>query len=661
VEPAGGASAAEGREHRGLERARTAVVRPRGVTARAAIIGLALTPLNVLFLVKGIWMWAGAIGGQSIFPQVVAALFALVLANLWLKRRRPAWALSAGEMLTVYVVLSVGTGLTCSVWSVGGSTMIYATHAFWFATDQNHWQQVVWPNLPTWLTVRDRSVLTGFYQGGVSPYTRQILGAWAAPALWWTLLFATLMWVALCLNSIVRRRWADEEKLSFPLTVLPVQLCEEGFGLLRSRLFWLGVAVAGGLAAWNIAAGFVPALPAVPTHANYATYVENNRPWNFLRFYDVYWGPWQLGLAYLIPLDLSFSLFVFAWVWAAEYVISGQLGWCVNKWSGFPYGEQQTAGGFIAVALVVLWLDRRFLGQVVKRAVGLRKPFPDEESEGLGYRTAFFGLVAGLGVLCWLLLRARVTGWVVPVVWVQYFLMILVISRLRAQLGPPSHQLYGAMPSWVLTTAAGSRVLGPRTMGMFYLLRPLMQEQQSHAAPFQLEGLKMAEGGRMERRRLAILMAVVPVVALLSYFWATLHVGYQLGMGTGRTHVFNQLIGTWGTQEMVSNIENPSAPSVSGLLAMGTSAAITSILYYLKLRFVWWPLHPLAYPIAMSNTIASITPALLLTWAVKSLLLKYGGLRAHRTALPLFLGFLVGEATVSAAQLVVFEAFNLRL
>jgi hypothetical protein len=54
-----------------------------------------------------------------------------------------------------------------------------------------------------------------------------------------------------------------------------------------------------------------------------------------------------------------------------------------------------------------------------------------------------------------------------------------------------------------------------------------------------------------------------------------------------------------------------------------------------------------AYPISTSNTIAGITPALFVTWLVKSLLLRYGGLRAHRTALPLFLGLLAGDATVA--------------
>ena len=119
------------------------------------------------------------------------------------------------------------------------------------------------------------------------------------------------MWVCLCLNSVVRRRWADEEKLPFPMNTLPVQLAEERFGLLRNRLFWLAVAVSAGLGVWNIAVGFVPSLPGVPLTFDYTTYVQNNQPWNLIRYPGWNWGPWSLGVCYLMPLDLAFSLLFF--------------------------------------------------------------------------------------------------------------------------------------------------------------------------------------------------------------------------------------------------------------------------------------------------------------------------------------------------------------
>jgi hypothetical protein len=351
-------------------------------------------------------------------------------------------------------------------------------------------------------------------------------------------------------------------------------------------------------------------------------------------------------------------LIVFSMIWAGQYVVSGHLGWCVNKWSGFPYGEQQVAGGFLALAVIALWLDRRFLWQVARRAVGLRAALPDDREEGLGYRVAALGLIGGLGLLWWLFQRADVPTWVAFAIFANYFIMCLVICRVRAQLGPPNHQLYGAMPNHVLPIVPGHTSLGPRASAMLYLLRPVLQEQRNHPAPLQIEGLKMAEGGRMERRRLAVAMAVVPVIAVLCYFLATIHIGYRTGMASADTNPFHVLVPRWATDELDAVLKNPSGPNWSGTLAMGLSVAVTSCLYFLKLRFVWWPLHPVAYPIASSNTIAYITPALFLGWLIKSLLLRYGGLRAHRTALPFFLGLIAGDALRALLVSVLFEVLG---
>lgn len=634
--------------------ARPVSVRARGgVTLRAVVIALLLVPPNVYFLVRGAWLFGGITGHMSLFVNTVGLLVLGALANGRLRRRHPRRAFSPGELLTVYLVLALATGLTCSIWDVGGSAPIYMTHPFWFASPQNRWQELVWPTMPTWLTVREHDVLEGLYYGQASPYSPEVLRAWATPALWWTVLVSAIMWVGLCLNSILRRRWADEEKLAFPMTVLPVQLADARYGLFGSRLFWLGAGGAAAISIWNSFAGLVPVLPSFPTGWDFSTLIANNRPWNFLRFGGIVWDPFSVGLTYLIPLDLAFSIFVFGVIWAMQYVVFGQLGWCVNQWSGFPYGEQQTAGGFLALAVVALWLDRRFLSRVFSRAFGLSPPLPHEEEEGLSYRAATFGAIAGLALLWCLFRRGGMAAWVTAFFLVHYFLMVMVMCRVRAQLGPPSHQFYGAMPGWVLPTVAGTGSLGPRSLGMLYLLRPLLLEQRNHPMPNQIEGLKMAEGGRMERRRLALLMAIVPAVALAAFFWATLHTGYHLGMASGHTVGWYTRIGGWATEALRSDLENPAGPQLGGSLAILISLALTSLLYYLKLRFAWWPLHPVAYPISTSNTIAGIAPALFLTWLIKLLLLRYGGLRAHRTALPLFLGLLAGDATAGLLREIV--------
>jgi hypothetical protein len=74
---------------------------------------------------------------------------------------------------------------------------------------------------------------------------------------------------------------------------------------------------------------------------------------------------------------------------------------------------------------------------------------------------------------------------------------------------------------------------------------------------------------------------------------------------------------------------------------------ITLLLTYLRLRFPMWPLHALAFPLALSWTIDVMVLSIAITCVIKAVLLRYGGLRAHQQALPLFLGFLAGSATAT--------------
>lgn len=158
----------------------------------------------------------------------------------------------------------------------------------------------------------------------------------------------------------------------------------------------------------------------------------------------------------------------------------------------------------------------------------------------------------------------------------------------------------------------------------------------------------------MERRRIALAMAATAPLAIICYFWAQLHVGYSLGLGSGKTHHWNLVVPRWLATDLDGYLRHPAGPNTPAVTAMGFGLIITTLLTWLKLRFLWWPLHPVAFPIALSWAIGAMKPALFISWLTKSLLLRYGGLRAHRTALPFFLGLLAGGATYVWVQRVAF-------
>jgi hypothetical protein len=628
------------------------------IRARAFVFVLLLVPVSVLLMVWGDWAAGGGGAVDSLIGPAVAGLVLVAALNSGLRRWRPRWALSAGEVIVVYVALVISIGMTASVWDWGGSVATVIAYPIWNAGPENNWETLIWPVLPTWLTVGDREVLSGFFLGEATPYKRDILLAWLQPACWWTAWAVGLLWVSLCLNVVVRQRWSREEHLPFPMTALPLQMVDSRANLFGSPLWWIGLTAAGGIGLCNMLARFIPAIPVIATSFDLGPFITNNRPWDALRTPTLDWEPWHIGLAYLMPVDLAGSLIVFNLLWRAEYVLSRMLGWTTSAWSGVPYGDQQSIGGYVALMVAVLWLDRGYLVQVVRKAVGLRS-LADDSQEAFSYRTAVLGAVGGLAFLWYFLWRGGMGPGVIGAFLVLYFLMVSAMSRMRAHLGPPSHEMWGAMPEFALTEFPGTRAIGPRGLALLALLRPYMGEQRSNPAPAQLEALRMAERASINPTRLAWLMMIVVPLTMISYFWASLHVGYHLGLGTANVDRDIVFVARDASQKLDGWVRSPGGSNWSGVGAIGVGFAGTLVLMGVKLRFPAWPLHPVAFPLAFAYPIDAMLPAIVAAWVAKALLLRYGGLRAHRRALPFFLGMLAGSALIGLLQSVVLRALGL--
>jgi len=647
---AAGSAAGDRRRTRGLQ----------GIRARAVLIILVVIPVGVFFNVWGCWVSGGVGWTDSLIGTAVGGLVILTVANAALKRWRPKWVLSRAEVIAVYMALAIGIGMTASVWDWGGSIATVVAWPIWNAGPENQWDRLVWPNLPPWLVVTDRDALAGFFLGDTNPYQPEILLAWLRPAFWWTAWAVALLWVSMCLNVIVRRRWSQEEQLPFPMTILPLQMTDPRREVFSSPLWWIGIALSAGVILFNMISRFVPAFPRIPTGYDLGPLMINNRPWDALRTPTLDWELWHIGLSYLMPVDLAFSMIVFNLIWRTEYVVCRILGWTIDPWSGFPYGDQQTVGSFTALMVAVIWLDRRYLVEVLRKAIGLRS-HADDSQEAFSYRTAVFGALGGLAFLWGWLARGGMTREVIAIFLFLYFIMAMVMGRMRAQLGPPNHEMYGAMPEFALTQFPGTRAIGSRGLGLLAILRPYMGEQRPNPAPAQLEGLRMAERASINPTQLAwIMLAVVPLT-MLCYFSASIHVGYDLGLGTSNISRETIFVARDTGEKLDSWLRTPTGPSWSGVEAIGIGFGGTILLMALKLQFPSWPVHPVAFPLAFGYPIDVMLPAIIISWGAKSLLLRYGGLRAHRRALPFFLGLLAGGASAGLLQAVLFRILGLSL
>ena len=159
-----------------------------------------------------------------------------------------------------------------------------------------------------------------------------------------------------------------------------------------------------------------------------------------------------------------------------------------------------------------------------------------------------------------------------------------------------------------------------------------------------IEGLQMSARARTRSRAVVVAIVLAAVVGSLCVFWGWLHYAFSLGVAS------KWGAGDWRGNEMCHNlqtwIENPTQANPDSLIAMGAGFAITMLLGAARAVFVGWPFHPVAYALSASWSIHIVWMPMLIALIVKLVVLRYGGLRLYRQALPLFFGLILGESVV---------------
>jgi sensor histidine kinase YesM len=186
------------------------------VSWRAIALGLILIPVNCYWIVYiELVQYSAQPTIVSLIFNVVFSVFVLTLLNLLLKRFLPQLALRQSELLVVYVMLSVASA------TAGHSMMEILVpilgHAFYHATPENDWSNLLWRHIPEWLSVNDKGALSGYYDGDSTLYTIQQIKSWLTPVMSWVVFLFALVFVMVCINVIVRKQWTEREKLAYPI------------------------------------------------------------------------------------------------------------------------------------------------------------------------------------------------------------------------------------------------------------------------------------------------------------------------------------------------------------------------------------------------------------------------------------------------------------
>jgi hypothetical protein len=161
-----------------------------------------------------------------------------------------------------------------------------------------------------------------------------------------------------------------------------------------------------------------------------------------------------------------------------------------------------------------------------------------------------------------------------------------------------------------------------------------------------MQNLKMSQDVGMSPRAFLGPLVWAIVFGTLCAFWAHLDIYYTFGAATAKVRPWLASIGPDPAREAASRITTPTGPDLAGLTAAGFGIIAAVGFSLLRLNFSGWPLHPLGYALANTESMDYMWFPFLLAWLAKWLTVRYGGIQAYRTALPFFLGLILGDYVV---------------
>jgi len=626
-----------------------AQARQRAVTWRSVLLCLLLLPINSYWVVQmEVIRYSAHPTTISLLFNTIFELFCLTLLNRVAARFAPRFSLDRGELLLIYSVLCIGS-------CVSGHDMLEVfvpmlSWSFKHADTTNTWTTLVNPHLRQGLFVTNPDIYRSYYLGNDSVWHRIYVRAWLPVTLAWTLFVSTLLFVMICINAILRKQWTDNERLTYPIVQLPMQITSEHSfqpqGLFRSRLFWGGFAVAGLIDMINSLNYYYPSIPTVLTPGFGQSFLDiapyfATKPWNAIGWTPLSFYPFMIGLGMLMPLDFLFSMVFFYWFWKFQHVAAVAAAY--DQDPRFPYTENQAFGAYMSFCLYSIWMSRSYLKQVFRRVMG-RPTSLDDSHEPMSYRAAVGGIVTGVGAL---IAFANFLGmpWQIGILFfLMYFALALAITRMRAELGTPVHDLHFTGPEMIMTRVAGTRAFNADTLTVFSIFFWFNRAYRSHPMPHQLEAYKLAEQSRTEYRKWTAAMIVLGSISVFVAFWVILHLMYSYG-AEGKSRM---TFGAESYDQLTTWLKTPQVGKFPEGMAIIVGFGVAFLLQWLRVRLPWWPLHPLAFAVTSSWEINLVWGPLFLAWIAKSLILRYGGRGGFHKSLPFFFGLMLGQFVVGS-------------
>lgn len=621
--------------------------------AAAVLLGLLLVPLMARYLAEIEWVrYTDNATTQALFPHATAVLVLFTAASMAVRRFAPRLAFGRRELLICYVSICIGSQLAGhDMMQVLFSSLGHVLHG---ATPENSYGEFFHPYLPHWAVPSEGPGLRLFFEGNSSLFEPGNWDSWRLPSLSWGAFTVVLCLVMFSVVNLLRRQW-ENERLNYPIAQVPLRLTRDAGQIFGSREFLIGMALGILPTLLNTIKHFHPAFPGLAVQVR--NFMPREEPWTAMGPFPVCFHPFAFGLAYLVPVDLLFSCWFFYIFTCAVRIICAWIGHRLV--GGFPYVEQQAVGAHLALALIVMLNARRHVRFIIREAV---HPTETRGAEAWSYRGSLLIFVAGSASLI-AFMNALGLGVGASVVWLVLFLLVVVaVTRLRAEYGLPTNELFRKGPESIMVSAVGSRAFSRQQQVALALLNWLTRTHRQFPMQVQTDMLEVAGRGGIGLSRFGWLVPALTLAGVVSAVWALLDVSMQVGVATSK--VAGPALWAFGPEpwNMASAwITSPTRGDYRLVGGYAWGVFFCWLMYQIRLASANWPFHPGGYVMSCTFGLARLWVPLFLTWCFKATVLRYGGHRLYLRFLPLFLGMTAGEYTSAFIRTLIDIAWKLYL
>ena len=591
------------------------------------------------------------------FPLAVFLPLLVVCAAVNPLLHRAGWRLKAGELAVMVTFWLVGCNIPGSgllrFWSRNVVVPVY------YNQQRPAWQQArALETIPSRLLVNGgaydeafiNDVMTGVGRENVLAPAQIPWEKWAAPIESWMPLVIALAVASIALSLMVHRVWAENERLPYPVAQVAMSILETDpdhpvGAIFRQKPFLVaaaivfGIHVVNGLYAWTNGA-----LIHIPMRYEFNEVLKafpklGLVPWGGNAMCHLKLIPTVIAFAVFVSEDVGFSLGISGIAMTLVGVVAMESGLAI-EWSTFKGGafEWQVGGSFLAIAVMLMYYGRRHYWTMFKGALG----FPGAAGAGREVWACRVYLVSMAAAVA-LLMQLGLDGLLAVLVVLLFMLGYVVFARINVESGL---FLIGSKyaPLAILLGLFGVPALGLKAIALIGVLSVVFAfDIRECLMPMVLNGLQVCRGTNIPTGRTAWMGAGVFVVALAAAVPFCIWVDHNYGLRSGENWstndapamTFDYVTGQHdlllvkdklGIGDGLSGLERLAAmkPSPLAVKAMLAGFVAVIVLSFLRLRYRWWPIHPILLLVWGTWGMYEVAGAFLVGWAVKKVSLTMG-------------------------------------